>query len=266
MKKLSFFLLSLMAVTMFTACGNDDEPGKDPDNKQTVTSPMNYRAINGDNVVFSQSSTKVELNYTDMLIKFTGEFKDASGQTRSLTTPDMQMTALSSSVYKFNSSSAAATGIGNLEGYIDFISGVMWYTFVIDGSTQVVCSTQLLYIYTLTKITNPENGNTGSHQQSAYLFALDNKGEKCTLKISNFMANLNGTVEASEVEYNDLTVTPTATGYTITASEVESNYRGFYTLTDVNFVIDNQCKNIHGTFKCKGLEYVLEGGLFTYSE
>ena len=265
MKKLSFFLLSLMAVTLFTACGND-EPGKDPDNKQTVTSTMNYRAINGDNVVFSQSSAKVELNYSDMLIKFTGEFKDASGQTRSLTTPDMPMTALSSSVYRFNSASAAATGISNLEGYIDFISGVMWYTFDIDATTQVVCSTQLLYIYTITKLSNPENGNTGSHQQSAYLFALDNKGEKCTLKISNFMANLNGTVEAPEVEYNDLTVTPTATGFTITADEVESNYRGFYTLTDVNFVIDNQCKEVHGTFKCKDLEYVVDGGLFTYTE
>ena len=63
MKKLSFLLLSLLAVTLFTACGNEDEPV----NKQSFTSTINCRAIDGDQVVFSQSSAKVELNYTDMI-------------------------------------------------------------------------------------------------------------------------------------------------------------------------------------------------------
>ena len=68
MKKLSFMLLSLLAVTMLTACGNDDEPV----NRQTVNMAINSRLVDASNgaVVFSQNTAKVEINYTDMTISF----------------------------------------------------------------------------------------------------------------------------------------------------------------------------------------------------
>ena len=263
MKKLSFLLFSLLAVTLFTACNKSDEP----DNRQTVTMTINSRAIDGDDVVFSQGSAKVELNYSDMLIKFTADYKDVDGISHSITTPDMKMSRLSSgsSVYEFVSTSSSQMGsnIGeSLAGYIDLATGVMWYT-INTGSMQVVCSTHLLYAYTTTTITNPDNGNHGSHQQSAYLFALDSKGQTCIMSISNFIGNLNGAVEASEVQYSDLTLTPTATGYTVTADEVEStNYKGSYTLKDVHFIINNQCQVVAGSFKCKDLDYTVSGTLF----
>lgn len=264
MKKLSFLLLSLLAVTMLTACGNDDEP----ENKQIVTMTINSRAIDGDQVVFSQGTAKVELNYTDMLINFTADYKDADGVSRSITTPDMKMTATgSSSVYEFVSS-PTSQGVGGVSsagvgGYIDMATGMTWFT-INSGSDEVVCTTQLLYAYSTTTMTNPDNGNHGSHQQSAYLFALDARGETCIMKVSNFVASLNnGAVDAAEVQYDGLTVTPTATGYRITADEVESNYNGFYTLTDVDFTLSSQCMVINGSFKCNGLEYTVSGGLFS---
>ena len=262
MKKLSFFLLSLLAVTMLTACGDDDEPN----NKQTFTSTINCRAIDGNDVVFSQGSAKVELNYSDMFIKFTAEYKDANGQSHSLTTPDMMLYTAGGSVYTFNNAASSTyNGIDNLEGYIDFATGMMWYSFVTDGSTRVVCTSHLLYAYSNTSMTNPENGNHGVHQQSAYLFALDTRGETCVMSISNFMSNMNGAVDAPEILYEGLTVTPTANGYIITADEVESNIKGFYTLTDVNFVLDNQCLGMTGSFKCKDINYEINGGLFNYN-
>ena len=247
-------------MTLFTACNKSDEP----ENKQTVTMVMNNRAVEGDQVVFSQGSAKVELNYTDMLIKFTADYKDTDGISHTITTPDMKMTPVSTAIYQFVSNSGSQMGSNTGEsfgGYIDMTTGVTWYT-IHTGSMDVICTTHLLYAYATTSMTNPDNGNHGSHEQSAYLFALNSRGETCIMSISNFISNLNGAVDAPEVQYKDLTVTPTTTGYIITADEVESNYEGYYTLTDVNFTLNNQGQVINGTFKSNGLEYSVSGTLF----
>ena len=260
MKKLSFLLLSLMAMTMFTACNGNDEPV----NKQTVTSTVNCRAIEGDQVVFSQTSAKVELNYTDMTIQFASSYTDVNGHSASFTTPVMKLKNLSSTVYEFEGSSSQQVGSGmaeSLGGYIDFATGMFWYTLNV-GSSEVVCSSHILYAYSTTTITNPDNGNHGSHQMSAYLFAFDAKGETCIMEISNFMSTLNGSIDAVKVQYDGLTVTPTVTGYKITAAEVESNYNGFYKLTDVDFTLDEQCMTINGSFKCDDKDFQVTGPLF----
>ena len=261
MKKLSFLMLALLAVTLFTACGNDDEP----ENKQTFTAPINCRAIDGDQVVFSQGTSKVEVDFTNMKIKFVSDYKDIHGQSHTLTTPDMKLTNVSSSVYEFTSSAGqpGSAMIESLGGYIDMATGMMWYT-INTGSGEVVCTSHLLYAYTNTTMTNPDNNNHGTHQRSAYLFVPDAKGETCILQISNFIASLNGAVVAQEVQYQGLTLTPTATGYTITADSVESSYKGYYTLTDVNITLDDQCRVMNGSFKCNDLDFTLSGGLFSY--
>ena len=258
MKKLSFMLLSLLAVTMLTACGNEDEP----DNKQTLTSIINTRAIVGDDVVFSQGSAKVELDYTNMLISFTADYKDADGQSHSLSTPSMKLISEGGAIYTFNATSGQGVGsVLSLEGTIDMNTGMLWFRFL-SGSTEYVSTSQLLYAYTTTNITNPDNGNHGSHKQSGYLFALDARGETCIMKIFNFVSTLNGAIDAVEVQYQDLTVTPTATGYRITAPEVESSIKGFYALTNVDITLDDQCNVIAGSFKSNGLEFEFSGNVF----
>lgn len=257
MKKLSFLLLSLLAVTLFTSCNKSDEPV----NKQTLTATINSRAIDGDQVVFSQGSAKVELNFTDMMIQFTADYKDADGMSHSITTPDMKLTNTGGTVYSFNHSASQQDAPG-LEGTLDMGTGMMWYTFN-NGGAKVVSSFHLLYAYTVTTMTNPDNGNHGSHEQSAYLFAPDARGETCVMQISNFMSTLNSVVDASEVQYAGLTLTPTATGYKITADKAEStNYKGFYTLTDVDITLNNQALFMTGSFKCNGLTHEITGGLF----
>ena len=250
MKKLSFMLLALLAVTLFTACGNDDEPV----NKQTVTMTVNNRAINGDQVVFSQANAKMEINYTDMEIQFNTEYKDVSGQSHSITTPTMALTNVGGTVYAFEQ------GNGEITGYIDFATGMTWF-IINDNAGPVICTSQLLYAYSTTSVNNPDNGNHFSHEHSAYLFALDSKCEKCILKISNFIPNIAGSVEASEVQFNDLTVTPTATGYTITAAQAEASNKS-YTITDLNVNLSIQCQVINGSFKCKDLDFAIMGKVF----
>lgn len=259
MKKLSFMLLSLLAVTMFTACNNDDD---ETSRKQTITSPMNCRVVDASDgsVVFSQNTAKVELNYTDMTINFTCNYKDLNGQTQVFTSPVMKLSLEKGSVYRIET---VGGQVISTNGWIDMSTGMMWYkTSDSEEGTVLVMTTHLLYAYTTTTMTNTENGNHGSHDQSAYLFALDSKGETCIMKIYNFISNLNAAIDAAEVQYEGLTVTPTGTGYTITASEVESNYKGFYKLTDVNFTLNEQCLVTSGSFKCNGLEYTVSGQLF----
>ena len=207
MKKSFIYLFAMLAAVMLTACGSDDKPI----NKQTVTMTINSRAIEGDNIVFSQGSAKVEFDYTNMFIMFTSEYKDVDGQSHTITTPEMKLYPSGGMIYSFNNmASNTYTGIDALTGYIDLSSGMMWYSFE-SSNCLVYCTTQLLYAYTTTTITNPENDNIFNHEQSAYLFALDARGEKCVMKISNFIPNTNGTVQASEILYDGLTVTPTTT-------------------------------------------------------
>ena len=229
-------LLALLAVTLFTACGNDDEPV----NKQTVSMTINNRAIDGDQVVFSQAEAKVEMNYTDMEIQFSTEYKDIAEHSHSIATPAMALTNVGGSVYAFGK------GQGEITGYIDFATGMTWF-IINDNASPVICTSQLLYAYTTTSVTNPDNGNHFNHEHSAYLFALDSKCEKCILRISNFTPNIAGSVEVSEVQFNDLTVTPTSTGYTI---------------TDLNITLSSQCQIINGSFKCKDLDFTIMGKVF----
>jgi hypothetical protein len=251
MKKLSFMLLALLTVTLFTACGYDDKP----ENRQTVSMVINNRAIDGDQVVFSQANAKVEMNYTDMEIQINTEYKDVTEHSHTISTPTMALINMGGSVYSFGTSNN-----GEISGYIDFATGMTWF-IINDNAGPVICTSQLLYAYTTTSVNNPDNGNHNSHEHSAYLFVLDSKCEKCILKISNFIPNIAGSVEASEVQFNDLTVTPTATGYTITAAQAEASNKS-YTITDLNVNLSSQCQVINGSFKCKDLDFAIMGKVF----
>ena len=78
MKKLSFLMLTLLGMVMFTACGDDND---EPENKQTVSATINTRLINNDDetVTFSQSTGKIEVDYTNMKIRLNTTFIDENG-------------------------------------------------------------------------------------------------------------------------------------------------------------------------------------------
>ena len=257
MRKLSFLIVSLLTIALFSSCNNDE-----PENKMTSYVTLNSRAIEGDNIVFSQGNGKVDVDNSNMMIKFTADFKDANGMSRTITTPEMKMKKVSYSLYGFDASAQPmGSGFESLGGYVDFYTGVMWYTLS-SSTMKVVSSTSLQYAYTTTTIINPDNDNHIDHKQSFYEFALNANGRSCTMGIYNFIPNISGSIEAPLIEYKDLTMTPTATGYTITADEVESSYKGFYTITDLQFDITNQGQVLNGSFKCKDLEFKVTGALF----
>jgi hypothetical protein len=161
-------------------------------------------------------------------------------------------------------SASTSSDVENFQGKLDMATGMMLFSFR-QGSTHVVSSTHLLYAYSTTTMTNPENGNHGTHQFTSYLFGIDARGETCVMQLRNFVSTLSGSVDVAEVHYEGLTITPTLTGYTVTADKAESNFKGFYTLTDVNFTIDDQCNVINGSFMCNGIKHEISGGLFGFN-
>ncbi len=262
MKKYFYYLFAMTALVIFTSCLNDSD---EPERKLSFTTPINTQAINGDDVVFSMGTSKVEMDFTQNLINFTFDYKDAEGKSHSLVTPQMKMTAVNSTAYQFSAAGQGNGGVESLSGYLDMPNLILWFTFN-DGSTKMLCTSQLLYAYTTTTITNPENGNNGNHQMSAYNFAINDNGQTGVLTIYNFISNLSATIDVSKVEFEGLTVTQTATGYTITSNEVASKNNSYYTLSDVNFNLTNQGKVINGSFKCKGLEFAVTGDMFNMSQ
>ena len=258
MKKLSFWALSLLAVTMLTACGNDD----DPVNKYTATVAINSRTLNGDAVVFSQSTGTITINSTDMTITISSGYKDAEGVGHTFTTPAMPLTPMGGSIYSFTDSSHAV----DLTGYIDEATITAWYSFFANASDRVISTTQMIYSYITTTVTNPDNGNHNSYTNAQYMFELDAKGEKCAMLATNFAPNLTGAIQSSRTYWEGLTVTPTTTGYIITADVAESNYKNNDTLTDLKVILDDQCRTINGSFKCNGLTIKVTGDMFPITE
>lgn len=249
MKKLIYSFL-LLAAVLLTACGKDDEPVS----KQTFNLTINNRAVNGNNVVFSQGTARVEIDYTNMTIRFSNSYKDAEEESHTLNTNLMKLTVKSNSIYGFS-------GDG-IVGYFDLATGVMWYAFN-ENMSRVVGSTHLLYAYSTTTVTDPDHDNNHfDHQKSAYIFAFDDKGEHCAMQIYNFVPNTSGSIEASEIVFRGLNATPTVDGYTITADKVEPTTGGSNTITDLKFDITTDGHIINGSFKCRGLEFKVKGQLF----
>lgn len=255
MKKLSFWVLSLMAVTMLTACIKDDD---DPVNKYMATVDINSRTLNGDAVVFSQNTGTITINSTDMTITISSGYKDAEGVGHTFTSQAMPLTPMGGSIYSFTDTSHAV----DFTGFIDEATITVWYTFFANPTDQVISTTQLIYSYNTTTVTNPDNGNNYSHSDSQYMFALDSKGEKCAMVVTNFAPNLTGTAISSQTRWDGLKVTPTTTGYIVTAEMVESNLKDNDNISDVHFVLDNQCRTINGSFKCRDLNIKVSGDMF----
>lgn len=255
MKKL-IYLFTLMTLVAFTSCNNSSED----ETVQSFSGTIISRAINGNEVVFSKGNTQCTINLTKRTVQFSSDFKDADGHVQSLNSPVMDFVFKTSNILSFNGDGTSGE-INDLNGYLDLGTGMFWYTLSLSDGTLVVSSTHPLYAYAKTVISNGE-GTPYEHENSAYKFILDETGETCTMYISNFISNTSGSIQASLIMYEGLQVTTTATGYTITADEAASNFSSTYTITDLHFNLDNQCRTISGSFKVNGYDFNVSGSLF----
>ena len=254
MKK-CIYLFALIAIISMASCSDSEDI-----NRNTYTASIYNRAVDDNDVVFSQNVVQFQINSTESSIQISSEFKDMYGSSSMLNTPEMKLSAVAANVYSFASNSiTGSTDITNFEGRIDLNTGMIWYSFKVNGSTTVYCTTHpIIFPYCSTLITD-ENGQSYTNEKSAYLFAIDSKGENGIMEITNFVSSTNGSVSVSVIDYSGITVTPTTTGYTLTADEAKSNVSEHYTITDLNITIDRQGQHMSGTFKCNDNNYIVNG-------
>ena len=262
-KKLMTLLLAMLTMYLLTACNNDDEH----ENKQKFTTAINNRACKDGVVIFSQGTAEVEINFdarTAMrTIKITSTYKDIDGQSRTLTTPELEMPSPYGSpigVYSFSTTEDLGDGVRNLKGTIDIQTGMMRYTFQQDDYT-IVCTTHLLFNNVITKIIDPMGASINTNM-SAYLFMLNSNANSCVMQISNFIPGVNGGVHAEVVEYKGLNVTITDQGYLIKADEAKATQGSYYDLTDVDIAVDRDCSHFSGSFNTKVSRHEFSGDLF----
>jgi len=255
MKK-SIYYLALLTLVTLASCTNSEDVSI-----QSFPIYTNCRTVENNDVVFHRNSGVIEFNNTENTVQFTGEFKDMDGRKLTFKTSEMKMNAASSTadVYSFSANtingSAVITG---LKGYVDLGTGLLWCSFQVDGSMTVYCTTDLIFPYSTTTITD-ENGNNYKNEGSDYLLAFDTDGDKAIMRISDFIPAVNGTIAARIIEYKGIKMTPTTTGYIFTADELQSNASGSYDITDLNITVDRQGQHMSGTFKCNGNNFTVDG-------
>lgn len=254
MKKLSFLFFSLLAVTVFTSCLNNEEPI----DERTLQDVMSTRAIDGDKVVFSQNNVAIKINMTNQTIKFTTYYKNADGVNQSLTTPDMALTPVIGTIYSFSTPVGDAI---SMNGQVDLSTIMVWYTFTVNDSEQAYGNTHFIFSYADITVTNPDNGNHRDFVNSQCAFRIDSSGEKCTMIITEFAPTLNGGV-MNMLTWEGLKMTPTTTGYLITANTAESTMKGSYTISNLKINISDQGRFIDGSFMCNDLKVTISGNLF----
>lgn|GEM_PF-1017152 len=263
MKKVSkMFLLmaALVGMGLFTACTNSD----DPQNTYTYSSSVINRALSDDGVYFSQSTVSMTINLTDnTIVLSSAAVLDEDKSSVSFTTPELKLGNLadatsSGNVYTF-AATTVSSNVTHLQGYLDWGTGMLWFTYIADDDRQVYSSTQLLYAYTTTSIA-AEGKSPYKHTQSAYCMVVDEAGENCKLQIASLLDGSGATL-SSLAEYEGLTFTPTTTGYKVKASKV-SPVSGNYDLTNVDLWMDRQGRNIEGSFVCNGCTYTVSGTMF----
>lgn len=249
MKKYFYLVMMLLTVGSFTSCIDDKN---EDDTKLSFNADIYNRAVNGDNVVFSLGNAKVEVNNTQMTMQMTADFKDAGGTTHNVSTTEMKLALEKGPVYRFS---------GAVNGYIDLSTLMIWYTIDSGDDAMVYSTTQLKYPY-LTSTVTSEDGNTYTHTQSGYIFAIDSKGQEAMMEIVNYVPDTGGAIQAAALDFSGLTVTPTATGYKITASEAKCSQSSYYNISDLDISITGNCWNIQGSFKIRNHTYTMSGKLF----
>ncbi len=261
-KKLMALLLAVLAMSLPTSC-NDDEH----ENKQKFTTAINNRAYRDGEVVFSQGTAEVEINFiarTAMhTIKITSTYKDIDGQSHTIITPELEMPSLYGSpvnVHSFSMTDDLGNGIKNLHGSIDIQTGMMWYAFQQDDYA-MVCTTNLLFNNVITNISDV-SGATINTNMSSYLFMMDSNAKTCIMQISDFVPVANGAVHAAVVEYKGLNMTITDQGYIIKADQAKATHDSYYDLTDVDITIDRDCTHFSGSFNTKVSHHDFSGNLF----
>ena len=123
-------------------------------------------------------------------------------------------------------------------------------------------TSSLAYPYTETQMIDTAHTTSAwTQNQAVYLFDVNTSTNKANISIYYIQTEKDG--QNHVLQYSGAQVTPTRTGYVITADTLKAiiDYKVYY-LRNAKFTIDNNWHSLNGTFQLGNQQATVKGGLF----
>lgn len=276
MKKL-LSIIAVMAMLMsFTACGDDNNEPLGPTSSTTSLEALNVKTVTGGNVSNESScATDITVDPSKGTVSLT--FKDISFAKRmpavTFSLEDMKYTTGKNSRTEYHFSAATLTPmqgytVTNVDGYANPKDGVLYVSFVVNNTWTVYVSSQLYY-----SALSDGKFSYSTTNDTYFSYFLYQAGSvwKGDIEIFNiqFAPNM-PTLKQIRIPLASATITPTATGYSISGTDIVPYYTTGTTeapmkdrtITDLTGSVDLVTKKYALQFTCYGLTVTYNGSLY----
>lgn len=225
---------------------------KGADSSTISKSAVNYAFNSGDNT----------LEISTTATPYTSD-KTAGGTVSLSTTVDMTYDQ-TKGYFTFSTSNVQATGatVSGLSGSFDYITGTLYLEYTVNGTYTVKSTSSLAYPYAETQMIDTAHTTSAwTQNQAVYLFDVNTSTNKANISIYYIQTEKDG--QNHVLQYSGAQVTPTRTGYIITADTLKAiaDYKMHY-LRNAKFTIDNDWHSLNGTFQLDNQQATVKGGLF----
>lgn len=250
MKKVfSIFTMALLLLAT-TACSDN---GTDDGQYYTFETQMLNKSIpnsNPDDIHVSASTATVKWTYKeDSYITITAQMAVDDVTVANVSLTDAVMEYDSTKGMLVFTAPNAGTGVTNLKGYYDPANYTVYLEFIYNGEYNVTSVSQLRYPFITSSITNiQEGGDPFKPSDMQIAIVVNPKDMTAQMRIFNYRISSKEAMLQYVTYTNGLTATATATGYTITGTDVKSSDISNYKLNEFNATVTNNGLNIQGTF------------------
>lgn len=262
MKHFLTAIVSLTLLVLASSCSND------PDNSYSYSSDTYNRSTSnssGSESLMSKATVDYTFHTGDNTLDITTSSTPYAGDARVSFTAKVNVTYnQTGGFYTFGTSTVTATGatVTGLSGRFDLYTGTLYMTYTVDGTYTVKSTSSLAYPYTETQMIDTAHTTSAwTQNQAVYLFDVNTSTNKANISIYYIQTEKDG--QNHVLQYSGAQVTPTRTGYVITADTLKaiSDYKVYY-LRNAKFTIDNNWHSLNGTFQLDKQQANVKGGLF----
>ncbi len=263
MKHFLTAIVSLTLLVLASSCSND------PDNSYSYSSDTYNRSTSnssGSESLMSKATVDYTFHTGDNTLDITTSSTPYAGDARVSFTAKVNVTYnQTGGFYTFGTSTVTATGatVTGLSGRFDLYTGTLYMTYTVDGTYTVTSASCLTYPYAQTSMTDTAHSTSPWVQnQAVYNFDVNTTKNTATISIY-YLTNAQNSSSYLTLQYSGAQVTPTRTGYVITADTLKaiSDYKVYY-LRNAKFTIDNNWHSLNGTFQLDNQQATVKGGLF----
>ena len=234
MTKKLFLMSALVAALLMGVCScSKDDNKKDSRTLNINVAMLNHVVTNGQLAEPFKSSYTLKLNRTDNYVDLSGVVRLSNdGPLYEFTISNIPATHNATRDYYTFSIDRAIPSAGNLSGVVTNLSGVIDYnnriisvTYTINGQTTVNATLSSLYYQNTSTNATDASGVSFNIDNAAYEFAIDHK--TLTAKLGIYDVRFSKSMALiSKLEYENLKVEATATGYKITGANLAPTNTG----------------------------------------